>query len=105
MRQVSPESIAIFDFILELHASCTGDWESLTDSEISAADVRQLLTYAATFLSNVGNYYVSVARFQIPIVISLILEGVGGSEVHSGSKTRYLSENFRQIPKALGFVS
>ncbi len=58
MRQVSPESLAIFDFILEVHASCSGAWDSLIDLEIGAAGVRQLLTYAAAFLSNVGNYYV-----------------------------------------------
>lgn len=58
MRQVSSESTAIFDFILELHASCGGQWERLVDSEISAGVVRQLLTYAAAFLSNLGNYYV-----------------------------------------------
>lgn len=63
MRQVSPESPLIFDFILELYASCSGNWDSLADSDTSAAEVHQLLTYAATFLSNVGNYYVRVMTF------------------------------------------
>lgn len=58
LKQVSPESLAIFDFILELHNSCSGDWQSLVGPDISSNDIHQLLIYAATFCSNLGNYYV-----------------------------------------------
>jgi dipeptidyl-peptidase III len=59
LRQVSPESIDIFDFILELHRSCAGRWDVLIDEEfLSQDDCNTWLDYAATFLSNVGNYYV-----------------------------------------------
>lgn len=58
LRQVSPESPAIFDFILELHRSCSGEWRSLIGPDISEENLQHFLTYAATFLSNVGNYYV-----------------------------------------------
>lgn len=58
MRQVSPESIPIFDFILELHAHCTGNWDTFIGDDVSEESLRKFLAYAATFLSNVGNYYV-----------------------------------------------
>lgn len=64
LRQVSPESPAIFDFILELYRSSGGDWDALLRSLIQNGkpvqrnDLDRFLTYAATFLSNVGNYYV-----------------------------------------------
>jgi len=56
---VSPESQAIFDFIIELHRACSGDWKSLIHGNIGEEEeLQRFLTYAATFLSNLGNYYV-----------------------------------------------
>lgn len=67
LRQVSPESISIFDFILELYESCHGNWEQITMSDgISGEDLEQFLRYAATFLSNIGNYYGSGDQKFIP---------------------------------------
>ena len=58
-RQVSPEANAIFDFIIALYDGCDGDWERLaTRANVGFQDVQLLLDYAATFLSNMGNYYV-----------------------------------------------
>lgn len=60
MRQVSPESIAIFDYILELYRSCAGDWAGLAaDTGVLMADLRHFIDFAAVFLGNVGNYFVS----------------------------------------------
>lgn len=65
LQQVSPESNDIFDFILGLYAACSGDWESLTDAGvISSDDLEGFLNYASAFLSNIGNYYVSVSTWQ-----------------------------------------
>lgn len=51
MRRVSPESISIFDFILELSRVCSGHWKTLAESCDLASDVvDKLLDYAATFL-------------------------------------------------------
>ena len=59
LRQVSPESTAIFDFIMELYASCSGDWKTLVvEDGITSEECATFLEFAATFLSNVGNYYV-----------------------------------------------
>ncbi|KAI0479184.1 dipeptidyl peptidase III [Xylariaceae sp. FL0804] len=67
LRQVSPESLPIFDFILELRRSCDGDWNQLCQSDgVSPADLQAFLEYAATFLSNIGNYYGSGDQKFIP---------------------------------------
>ncbi|KAK7753488.1 hypothetical protein SLS62_004563 [Diatrype stigma] len=73
LRQVSPESSAIFDFILELHRECAGNWNSLVGSNTSSEDLQLFLTYAATFLSNIGNYYGSGDQKFIPDVDPTIL--------------------------------
>ena len=57
MRQVSPESEAIYDFILSLHKASGGDWKSLAEKAgVSEADLTSFLNYAAQFLGNCGNY-------------------------------------------------
>lgn len=59
LRQVSPESNSIFDFILELYRSCAGDWTKLVaDAGVSMGEICHFLDFAAVFLGNVGNYFV-----------------------------------------------
>lgn len=59
MRQVSPGSVDIFDFILQLDSACLGNWEALVaQGNISPSELEAFLNYAATFLSNLGNYFV-----------------------------------------------
>ncbi|KAB5563119.1 peptidase family M49-domain-containing protein [Coniochaeta sp. 2T2.1] len=69
LRQVSPESIDIYDFVIELHNSCSGNWQELVESgHASRAEVDALLNYCATFLSNVGNFYGQGDQKFIPSV-------------------------------------
>ena len=64
MRQVSPESQSIFDFILETYRACGGNWESLAEQVGVSSEVMEgFLEYASVFLGNIGNYYVRVGRF------------------------------------------
>ncbi|GLA68592.1 hypothetical protein AtubIFM55763_005333 [Aspergillus tubingensis] len=57
-RQVSPEANGIFDFIMALYHSCDGNWEQLaTETGVSVQELENFLEYAATFLSNIGNYF------------------------------------------------
>ncbi|KAJ9630795.1 hypothetical protein H2203_001320 [Taxawa tesnikishii (nom. ined.)] len=57
LRQVSPESEAIYDFITELHRGCGGDYSKIKSSAgISDEDLEHYLNYAAQFLGNAGNY-------------------------------------------------
>ena len=63
LRQVSPESNAIFHLIMQLYATCKdrfrGERHLLADAcRVPKADVEALIQYAATFLSNIGNHYV-----------------------------------------------
>jgi dipeptidyl-peptidase-3 len=57
LRQVSPESEPIFDFIIELYKSSNGDWPALQKKAgISEDELKYFLEYAAMFLGNCGNY-------------------------------------------------
>ena len=63
LRQVSPESISIFDFILEAYRSCDGDWSKLaSQANVSQDSLTGFLEYAAVFLANIGNYYVGCVK-------------------------------------------
>ncbi|KAI0849929.1 dipeptidyl peptidase III [Daldinia vernicosa] len=67
LRQVSPESLGIFEFIMELHRSCGGDWNQFSkDDGVAVKDLEAFLEFAATFLSNIGNYYGSGDQKFIP---------------------------------------
>ncbi|RYP74567.1 hypothetical protein DL771_002833 [Monosporascus sp. 5C6A] len=56
-RQISPESEAIFDFILALYKSSAGDWKALqAKAGISDEELDHFFSYAAQFLGNNGNY-------------------------------------------------
>jgi hypothetical protein len=68
LQQVSPESQAIFDYILELCrvcvTECTGDWTKMANRyNVAMADVESFLNYAAIFLCNIGNYFVCIFLF------------------------------------------
>lgn len=57
LRQISPESEAIYDLILALHKSSGGDWKALqSKAGVSGDELSQFLEYAAQFLGNNGNY-------------------------------------------------
>src|SRR3978361_1891399 len=62
LRQVSPEAPTIFALIKELHRECVVRGELLINHEIlqESEELQQFLSYAATFLSNMGNYFVSL---------------------------------------------
>ena len=57
LRQVSPESEPIYDFILALHKHGKGDWKKVqSDAGISDDDLKHFLNYSAQFLGNTGNF-------------------------------------------------
>lgn len=56
-RQLSPEAEDIYDLIISLHQSCSGDWKTLGQKAgVPEQDVNHFLDYAAQFLGNGGNY-------------------------------------------------
>lgn len=57
LRQVSPESEDIYDFIITLHKHADGDYAALAkEAGLSKEEVDEYLNYAAQFLGNLGNY-------------------------------------------------
>ncbi|KAH9865367.1 hypothetical protein J1614_008950 [Plenodomus biglobosus] len=57
LRQCSPESESIYDFIVALHKHSKGDYPALAkDAGLSKAEIDEYLNYAAQFLGNLGNY-------------------------------------------------
>ncbi|KAJ6164294.1 dipeptidyl peptidase 3 [Penicillium chermesinum] len=57
LRQVSPESEPIYDFILSLYRAADGDWNGLAKkTQVSEEHLKFFLEYAAQFLGNCGNY-------------------------------------------------
>lgn len=57
LRQVSPESESIYDFIIALYKACSGDWKSLGQKAgVTDQDIQHFLEYSTQFLGNAGNY-------------------------------------------------
>jgi hypothetical protein len=88
LRQVAPEANGVFDFIMALYHFCDGQWEQLADKAlVNLNEVQKFLEFAATFLSNIGNYFVRAN----PVFISFALiapfsTGFRRPEIH----TRYI---------------
>ena len=71
LRQVSPESNPIFDLIMQLYEICKhrfqGQWHGFADAcKVPQAEMDAFLRYAATFLSNVGNFFVRFTKCLTP---------------------------------------
>lgn len=73
LRQVSPEANDIFDFIIALYHACGGNWEKpATKTQVDSDEVERFLNYAAMFLSNVGNYFVSGMCVYLDYLITFV---------------------------------
>ncbi|KIW06886.1 uncharacterized protein PV09_02560 [Verruconis gallopava] len=78
LRQVSPESESIYDFIITLHKAFNGDWKQVqkksgvTDEELAA-----FLHYAAQFLGNVGNYKSFGDSKFVPRIGPMVFKAIG----------------------------
>ncbi|KAI1123465.1 peptidase family M49-domain-containing protein [Nemania abortiva] len=104
LRQVSPESIDIFDFILELYRSCSGNWSTLIEPGVTAGDLHKFLTYAATFLSNIGNYLGSGDQKFVPAVDVSVLQVLAARSTRLSELYKTLSSAIVAIPPySLGY--
>lgn len=57
LRQISPESEHIYDFIIALHHYFRGDWKALQkEAGLSDDELAAFLDYSAQFLGNLGNF-------------------------------------------------
>lgn len=67
---------------MELYACCSGEWEDLARAtQVDAVSLDAFLTYAATFLSNIGNYYVNAQSLIVSGHGSNIVSGYRRSEI------------------------
>ncbi|ORX98180.1 dipeptidyl peptidase III [Clohesyomyces aquaticus] len=107
LRQVSPESIGIFDFILELYTSCWGEWDLLVeDHDLTREELDSFLDYAAKFLSNIGNFYGSGDQKFVPSVSMQSLERVAERSPKASELFGKISGQILAIPPyGLGFPS
>lgn len=57
LRQVSPESEHIYDFIIALYNYCHGNWQqAASEAGLSEEEIKAFIDYSAQFLGNCGNY-------------------------------------------------
>ncbi|KAI9771636.1 MAG: hypothetical protein M1840_001851 [Geoglossum simile] len=105
LRQVSPESIGIFDFIMELHASCSGNWSvMLEENGITPEEGKAFLEYAATFLSNIGNYYGTGDQKFVPGLSLQSMEKLAGSNATLQEMFNYIAQPMLSTPPySLGY--
>ncbi|KAI0113626.1 peptidase family M49-domain-containing protein [Nemania sp. FL0031] len=106
LRQVSPESLAIFDFILELYHTCSGNWDALVEPGATREDIDKFLTYAATFLSNIGNYFGSGDQKFVPAVDDSVLRKLAARSTQLSKIYEDISSAILSIPPySLGYPS
>ena len=100
MRQVSPESLPIFDFIIELYKFSSGEWHRLVDDSVENEELQRFLIYAATFLSNLGNYY-ACAPILIIVVRAMLTRSIGvwRPEIHSWHQRTKFAAPVEEIAK------
>jgi dipeptidyl-peptidase-3 len=59
---------------MALYHSCDGQWEQLaTSPQVDMTEVEKFLNYAAVFLSNIGNYFVSTYTLMSYALCNLTL--------------------------------
>ncbi|ATY65681.1 dipeptidyl peptidase III [Cordyceps militaris] len=69
LRQTSFEGVGIFDFILELHKACEGEWHRFVQLlGISAEEMEQFLDYSGMFMSRLNNFCGEGDRKIVPQV-------------------------------------
>lgn len=86
---MSPESEAIYDFIIALYHACNGNWKQLQQqSSTSDDELRWFLEYATQFLGNGGNYKSFGDAKFIPRASPKVIEALAGAS----QKTKELLE-------------
>ncbi|KAI0025476.1 dipeptidyl peptidase III [Xylariomycetidae sp. FL0641] len=107
LRQTSPEAEGIFDFILELHNACNGQWGDIRGQGVEGEDLDAWLEFAGMFLSSAGNYFGTGGRKAIPNVSKEALRKM--ARISSAAATAKLEEVLDAMmaaqPAILGYPS
>ncbi|KAI0533760.1 dipeptidyl peptidase III [Xylaria digitata] len=69
LRQTSSEGTGIFDFILELHKACDGQWSIFTERfGVTNEELNLFLGYAGMFMSKMNNFCGEGDRKIVPVI-------------------------------------
>ncbi|KAL2354168.1 dipeptidyl peptidase III [Cryomyces antarcticus] len=94
LRQVSPESEHIYDFIIALHRQCQGDWRRLSkEVGVSDEELKHFLDYATMFLGNVGNYKSFGDAKFIPRISPKALEALAKSSSKASEEYEMIKDS------------
>ncbi|MCJ1470681.1 hypothetical protein MMC07_009328 [Pseudocyphellaria aurata] len=107
MRQVSPESPDIFDFIMDLHHACDGKWNTLVEQcSITSEELASFLEYAAMFLCNLGNFYGEGDRKFVPDVTAEALKKIADISPKTKAGLNKIIDTLLAVPPfSLGYSS
>ncbi|KAH9219625.1 peptidase family M49-domain-containing protein [Leptodontidium sp. 2 PMI_412] len=100
-----PEAIDIFDFILNIHQACRGDWNKLIEQgSMTSNDLKAFLEYSALFLCNLGNFYGEGGQKFVPNLSVEVLQKIA-SVVPDGNTTleRIIGQMLAVPPFTLGY--
>ncbi|XDG04467.1 hypothetical protein ABKA04_004082 [Annulohypoxylon sp. FPYF3050] len=104
LRQTSPESEGIFDFILELHKACGGKWDEFRNYGISQECLESWVEFCGMFLSSLGNYSDSGDRKVIPKIPRDVLFKMASLSPEALSKLEDILEPMMAVkPAGLGY--
>jgi dipeptidyl-peptidase-3 len=104
LKQVSPESPDIYDFIVSLHKQFKGDWKTIQQKAgISDGELQDFLNYAAQFLGNCGNYKSFGDSKFIPRIAPEKLEAIASVSQESKSLWEKFKNNIYEN-KTLGLM-
>ncbi|KAL7929496.1 peptidase family M49 domain-containing protein [Trichoderma chlorosporum] len=107
MRQVSPESPDIFDFIMNLYHACDGKWDTLVEQcHITREELASFLEYAAIFLCNLGNFYGEGDQKFVPDVSAEALRKLAGISPETKAGLGKIINPLLAVPPfSLGYLS
>ncbi|KAM7189743.1 dipeptidyl-peptidase 3 [Rhypophila sp. PSN 637] len=106
LRQTSPEAEGIFDFILELHRACGGQWDMLEAHGATGEDIDAFLEFAGLFLSGLGNHFDDGDRKVIPTISAASFRAMASISPDATSKLEaILRPMLAPQPAALGYPS
>ena len=79
-----------------MHHACSGNWEKLaTKTHVDSDEIEEFLNYAAMFLSNVGNYFVSEMCVYMNYIITSVRRALETRRFCRG----YLKRVLRRSPQ------
>ncbi|PVH79291.1 hypothetical protein DL98DRAFT_632565 [Cadophora sp. DSE1049] len=106
LRQTSPESEGIYDFILELHKVCDGQWDKFVESGVAREHLDTWLEFTGMFLSSLGNHFDDGDQKVVPSVPRDTLKKMAALSSGAASKLEEILDTMLAAqPSSLGYAS